>query len=245
MAYDFVFANAQRFETPSETTDNAVTMDAPSAVVTAFADALSNGGRLPLVLADSAVITPNTTFEVVYVTDVDTGAGTLTITRGEEGTTPQTWPAGTVAQNALTSGALNTLKSDVGGWRETVLAANAVMDLSADKDDEEVVIDIPDGLVFFPWTISWLFKDLTLKSGFSDVSPQVNVGSTSGGSEISASATANGIDSTNVGNRVWSYLGDNSTAVSDAIYISTQFSPDGADVLNVQFLIQGTLGPAF
>lgn len=90
---------------------------APSAPATAFLGTLTNPA------------TPITVNEIVLVTA--RSGDTMTITRAQEGTTAQVWPAGSVLQLLVTAGELNsfaqpaTLQAQAGNFAQDTGAANA------------------------------------------------------------------------------------------------------------------------
>jgi len=63
------------------------------------------GGVVSLVLRDDA----NDKYEIMYM--VDRIGNACYVERGKEGTTPQSWPAGTVVRNSLTAGFFEKLAS--------------------------------------------------------------------------------------------------------------------------------------
>ena len=66
---------------------------------------LAGRDYVPLVLRDAGTVR-----EIVYVDAVDSSAGTVTVCRGQEGTTPAAWATGTYAYCTVTSDSFQRMR---------------------------------------------------------------------------------------------------------------------------------------
>lgn len=103
----FIFANNVKTTLGAALTSSATTMTVASS---AGFPSISAGQYLPVVLRDAAT---NLVVEVVYATAI-TGA-TLTIVRGQDGTTAQTWGIGDIVQITATANTLESLATEITG----------------------------------------------------------------------------------------------------------------------------------
>lgn len=114
MGYSFVFPNNLQTDlaAPVASTDITISISSMANVPT-----LSAGQAFPVTLTDKST---QTFYEVCYCTGVS--GSSLTVERGQEGTTARNWSAGDVAFSAVTQGLLNQVfdqaivLSDVRNW---------------------------------------------------------------------------------------------------------------------------------
>jgi len=100
---------------PVTSTDTVLSL----ASLSGMSDLVTPFDYIPLVLRDA------TTYrEIVHVTSIDAAAGTVTVLRGQEGTTARTWPTSTFVYTTLTAEAARDLL--VNTWRRPLLASMAV-----------------------------------------------------------------------------------------------------------------------
>lgn len=95
---------------------------------------------------------PSDTGEIIYVYEV-TG-NTCAITRAQEGTTEQNWPAGTLAQCRLTAGSLNSIAQAIGNNIDNIAALQALPDFAVvDEGADQTIPDDTDTAVSFSHAI--------------------------------------------------------------------------------------------
>lgn len=114
------FINAGRFELLSDLTSGATTINLLAAgallpVASVGTGPLTSGDWFKLVLQDGG------SYEVVAVRSHASGSDQMTnVLRGQEGTTAQAWPAGTVIGNRWTAGDADALSAAVAGKVDAV-----------------------------------------------------------------------------------------------------------------------------
>lgn len=100
----------------------ALKWDATTAMVSGSPQAFDEGEDFYLMtLFDGSTKSP----EIVKVVGI--GIGQLTLIRGQEGTTPQTWPIGTRVRMSITAGWLNNVLASVGGAVYTKAEIDALL----------------------------------------------------------------------------------------------------------------------
>lgn len=95
---------------------------------------------------------PSDTGEIIYVYEV--AGNVCAITRAQEGTTEQDWPAGTKAQCRLTAGSLNGIVQAIGENIDDIAALQALPDFAVvDEGANQTIPDDTDTAVSFSHAI--------------------------------------------------------------------------------------------
>jgi hypothetical protein len=95
---------------------------------------------------------PSDTGEIIYVYEV--AGNVCAITRAQEGTTEQDWPAGTMVQCRLTAGSLNSLAQAIGENIDDIAALQALPDFAVvDEGADQTIPDDTDTAVSFSHVI--------------------------------------------------------------------------------------------
>lgn len=256
MTYDFGFDNVQRFNPTAALAQGDTTLSVPANVATAIKDTLSQSGvtRYPLVLSASVPVTPGVAYEIVYATDADDGANTLTITRAREGTSAQSWNTSSWCQSALTAGAANELAASTASTSNELSAvdtrlvdlekrnsaspffkfyieADGILDLAT--DGSEVQLQIPDGIVMYFQSVHIL--SITYNAFF-DSDARIGMGTTSGATDISEDEldsieAPNMRDAEGISNKNIGYTG--------TIYIHTTAADGNATDFTARIFVEG------
>lgn len=91
---------------------------------------------------------PSDTGEIIYVYEV--AGNVCAITRAQEGTTEQDWPAGTMVQCRLTAGSLNSLAQAIGGSITDIEVLQSLPDFAyAYEATDQTIVDDTDTAVSF------------------------------------------------------------------------------------------------
>lgn len=91
---------------------------------------------------------PSDTGEIIYVYEV--AGNVCSITRAQEGTTEQNWPAGTVVQCRVTAGSLNEVVQTIGEILTDIEAIQALPDFAViDEGADQEIADDTDVAVSF------------------------------------------------------------------------------------------------
>lgn len=91
---------------------------------------------------------PSDTGEIIYVYEV--AGNVCAITRAQEGTTEQDWPAGTIVQCRLTAGSLNEVVQAIGNIIDDIVALQALPDFAVvDEGADQAIPDDTDTAVSF------------------------------------------------------------------------------------------------
>lgn len=114
-----------------------------------FTPGPSTGQYFKMTFIDAATKNLN---EIVHVTAIATD--TITIVRGQEGTTPLNWAAGDLAQNLCTAGTLNSLLQTIGNVTARIVTLSGVFTMST-----------ADGAVGLQRTTSLAASSTTLPAG--------------------------------------------------------------------------------
>lgn len=216
--FDFNFSNLQRFTLPSGITSSDTTVVVPDTVADDIDAALpSSGGRYPLLISQTAIPSPGDKIEIVYVTAVDTVNDQLTVGRGQDGTTAQDWASGATAQNAITAGSLAAMATERRAVTHPQIAClEAEKLISAVTLGDKTEIVIPDGYDAWVWLLHLIPINLDL-GGLSTDSFRLNIGTTDGGSEVSANDLFLGVSQ--VGERLYGYAPNDNVRGRGRFYI--------------------------